>query len=348
MKQTRYSLLMSTLLIAMFSTSIALASKLAWETPSGDSPTGYKILVGTTSGSYTQELDVGNVNEYEITSLYSALGLSSGTVYYLSINAYNNDGNSTSTYETNYGLGVVMGRVLTDNNGVAKLVDVDSEGNIVKTTEIAHSDDWYPLSISLASNGNGALLWDNFQGTAVIWFLDSSGNKTGSQSISYTAGTWYPRCYTLNENGTGELLWDNLDGTVVIWFLDSNGTHTSSQQYNYTTDTWFLTSYASNNQGGIFVWDNVAQTPLADTWLWVDAAFAGSDMDKYKFNHYTDSWTPLSASIMGSDDTRDQTIAWLENSTEKRVIVHWLNDGEKTGKYLDIATANNIIWYDTR
>jgi hypothetical protein len=66
------------------------SASLSWGTPTtytnGDPFTdlaGYKIYYGTTPGSYTEMLDVGNVNQYTVTNL------SSGSTYYFVITAYN-------------------------------------------------------------------------------------------------------------------------------------------------------------------------------------------------------------------------------------------------------------------
>lgn len=51
---------------------------------------GYYVYYGTTSGSYDQKVDVGNITEYKVT------GLTSGTRYYFAVTAYNTAGRESS------------------------------------------------------------------------------------------------------------------------------------------------------------------------------------------------------------------------------------------------------------
>ncbi|MCC2686834.1 MAG: hypothetical protein K0R75_3733 [Paenibacillaceae bacterium] len=55
--------------------------------------TGYKIVYGTTSGSYPNEIDVGNVLGYTVT------GLTGSTPYYFAVKAYNDIGTSPASNE---------------------------------------------------------------------------------------------------------------------------------------------------------------------------------------------------------------------------------------------------------
>ncbi len=341
------------LCFSWFWTNNLLATSLSWEPgQNGGVPTGYKLRVGTTSRSYSMTLDVGNVTEYDMDDLYNSLPLSNGVVYYISVLAYNDDGDSPmANDEVIYGRNVAMGRILTDNdNGIAKIIDIDSKGNIVRTKNISHNVDWHPLSVSLNNNSTGSLLWDNFQGTISIWFLDSNLNMSSYKTFNYTTGVWNARCHTLNSDGTGSLLWDNFQGTISIWFLDSNSELSFYQQYNYTVDTWFLQSYTSSVKGGIFLWDNVSQTPQADSWFWVDDNFQGDldQMGKYHTTHWTNYWSPLSASIQGVYDTDQELASWLSLDNPKRVVIHYMYKGKSTGKYLDITNDQVVIWFDAR
>ena len=49
---------------------------------------GYKIYYGTSSGNYTQEVNVGNVNTYTLT-------LADGATYYFTVTAYDTLGNES-------------------------------------------------------------------------------------------------------------------------------------------------------------------------------------------------------------------------------------------------------------
>lgn len=67
---------------------------LAWSAPgSGPTPAGYKVKYGTSSGSYTTTIDVGNVTSYTVTSL------TNGTLYYFIVVAYNAAGDGSNSNE---------------------------------------------------------------------------------------------------------------------------------------------------------------------------------------------------------------------------------------------------------
>ncbi|RJQ18918.1 MAG: PKD domain-containing protein [Nitrospiraceae bacterium] len=50
---------------------------------------GYKIYYGTTSGTYSYNIDIGNVTSYEVTDL------TDGTIYYFAVTAYDTSGNES-------------------------------------------------------------------------------------------------------------------------------------------------------------------------------------------------------------------------------------------------------------
>lgn len=67
---------------------------LAWSAPgSGTTPTGYKVKYGTSAGSYSTTVDVGNVTSYTVTSL------TNGTLYYFVVVAYNASGDGANSNE---------------------------------------------------------------------------------------------------------------------------------------------------------------------------------------------------------------------------------------------------------
>ncbi len=59
---------------------------LAWDPNTQTDVTGYKIYWGTSSGNYTNSVDVGNVTTYTVT------GLNSGTTYYFVATCYTGSG----------------------------------------------------------------------------------------------------------------------------------------------------------------------------------------------------------------------------------------------------------------
>ena len=64
---------------------------LNWSTVSGAE--GYKVYHGTVSGSYSQDIDAGDVNSYTVS------GLGNGTTYYFAVSAFNTAGESAVSNE---------------------------------------------------------------------------------------------------------------------------------------------------------------------------------------------------------------------------------------------------------
>ena len=64
---------------------------LAWDSNQENDVAGYRLHYGTSSGNYTQNIDVGNITEHTLT------GLQDGTTYYFAVTAYDLD-----NYESGY------------------------------------------------------------------------------------------------------------------------------------------------------------------------------------------------------------------------------------------------------
>src|SRR5262245_43918728 len=59
---------------------------LGWDRPSDGQAAGFVIFYGTSSRTYSQQVNVGNVTEFTVS------GLSAGTTYYFAVKSYNAGG----------------------------------------------------------------------------------------------------------------------------------------------------------------------------------------------------------------------------------------------------------------
>jgi fibronectin type 3 domain-containing protein len=75
-------------------------AKLQWDAVTGD-VIGYKVYYGTSSGSYSNSFDVGNVTQCAL----SDLPLTDKTTYYFIVRAYSDAGESDNSNETSYTTG---------------------------------------------------------------------------------------------------------------------------------------------------------------------------------------------------------------------------------------------------
>lgn len=75
----------------------ASAAKLAWDPSTGDVQ-GYRLYYGTSASNYTNNVNVGNVTEYNIDSL----PLQEGVTYYFAVKAYNAAGESAFSNQVSW------------------------------------------------------------------------------------------------------------------------------------------------------------------------------------------------------------------------------------------------------
>jgi len=71
----------------------ATTATLTWNAVSDPSLSGYKVYIGTASGTYTKIIPVGNTTFYTIDSL------TTGTTYFFAVTAYNSAGESSPSNE---------------------------------------------------------------------------------------------------------------------------------------------------------------------------------------------------------------------------------------------------------
>jgi Bacterial Ig domain/Purple acid Phosphatase, N-terminal domain/Fibronectin type III domain/Bacterial Ig-like domain len=72
--------------VAVTVASVSAEVELAWDANTEPDIAGYRVYFGTSSGSYSVNLDVGNVTDFVVT------GLQTGTLYYFAVTAYNSSG----------------------------------------------------------------------------------------------------------------------------------------------------------------------------------------------------------------------------------------------------------------
>jgi hypothetical protein len=88
------AIMLSIISVAMPRTGAASQATLAWSAPTTytdgtplTSLGGYKVFTSTTSGSFSQGIDVGNITNYTLSNL------NNGTTYYFAVTAYDTIGN---------------------------------------------------------------------------------------------------------------------------------------------------------------------------------------------------------------------------------------------------------------
>jgi hypothetical protein len=119
--------------------ALAADVSLSWEA-STSTVTGYKVYVGTASGTYGTPTTIGNLTSYTVT------GLSSGT-YYFAVTAYDASGNESS-----------YSNEVTKTIAAAHTCDINGDGTVGYNDLLALVDVVLGLSQASSSydlNGDG-------------------------------------------------------------------------------------------------------------------------------------------------------------------------------------------------
>jgi len=126
--------------------------------------TGYKVYYGTDPGNYTNNIDVGNVTQYNIS------GLEEGPTYYFVARAYNDAGESENSNEVSWSWSP------EDNESPTVMITSPTTNSTYET---------YESTVSLSGSAS-----DNVGVTQVLWSnvtAGSGGNATGTESWSVSS-----------------------------------------------------------------------------------------------------------------------------------------------------------------
>jgi uncharacterized repeat protein (TIGR02543 family) len=164
-KKVLFIFLVFTLLISLHpSSTFAGFATLSWDPPSINADgtpltdlAGYKIYYGTSSGNYSQSIDVGNVTTYSVNNL------TDGLTYYFATTAHDNSGNQSSL-----------------SNEVVK---------------VSQSVQYYTLTVS--KNGSGTVTGQGINCGADCTEVCSAGSTvtlTATAATGYTFTGWSGGC----------------------------------------------------------------------------------------------------------------------------------------------------------
>jgi len=313
----------------------------------GDDPVVLSDITGLGAGDFTtQESYEGMQNNTALPAntsyddflindaamlIYIPAGLTHGNVYGLFNNGGGTNGQGAMLRATTTGVEIACGH----NNG-----NSSSQDNVIEEIPDADLPGWFCVSFQFNSHGGAEgdmALWLN--GTAVrsgtrVYTLDwGSGNaQVGDANhaepdgaacldpASYGGGDWGA---DLVIDGTGILIAnhtvdnpssgasDTAAGNGDTWHTDYYDTHVVSPNTNVTTsapDALVLTEQAATVQQAPRVYLNTTETKSGATEMTVtDYNTAGTSIT------FTDpSGAPTGSLKLGVENTRDQTIGWID------------------------------------
>jgi hypothetical protein len=234
-------------------TAQAAQAVLSWSAPTTNtdgtpikSLSGYKVFLGTASGNYSQNVNVGNVNSYTVANL------TDGTTYYFAVTAYDASGNASgysnqATYTTLSAPPQTSLYTLTASAGTGGTI-TPSGATVVSTGAsqsytVTPNTGYYLASLLV----DGTSVASNVAGGAPYSYTFSS--VSASHTIAATFGVRsYHITATAGTNGsaTPADTWVVYQGSQAMSFTPASGYQVS----NVTVDGTSLgavSSYSFNN-----------------------------------------------------------------------------------------------------
>jgi hypothetical protein len=238
----------------MTQTSYGASLNLEWNANTETDLDGYKVYYGTSSGSYGEPIDVGNVTEYELT------GLNEVTTYYVAVTAYDTSSNeseksdeesgipadtqnptvtitsptSSSTYDTSNST-INIGGTASDNVGVTQVTWSNSRGG---SGSASGTTNWSVSNITLQEGDNIITVTANDAAgnssndtITVTYTPPDTQNPTVAITSPTSALTYDTSNSTINIGGTAS---DNVGVTQVTWSNSRGGSGTASGTTNWS------------------------------------------------------------------------------------------------------------------
>jgi len=203
--------------------SIARATTLtaSWSPNPEPNIAGYRLLVGTASGSYTTVIDVGKVTSY-------SFSVNAGATYYCVLQAYNTAGQS-SPWSAEV---VVSVPGQSGGSGSGGGSGGSSGGGASGGGGGTSAGVWSTVGVGdFNGDGHADVLWFNANtGALAEWVLDGQGNVIAAPNLSLTCGSGCSPPWQVvgvgdfNGDGHADVLWFNANtGTLAEWLLDGQG-----------------------------------------------------------------------------------------------------------------------------
>jgi hypothetical protein len=233
---------------------------LAWDPNTQTGVIGYRIYWGTSSGTYTSSVDVGNVTTYTV------MGLNSGTTYYFVATCYTGTGaesgysNQVSTAPPAVNTPPVASNgsltISEDTSGNGTLTATDVDGNSLTYVLVAgpgkgtvtitnSSTGSYSYIPNLNANGSDSFSFRAYDGSAY--------SNTATVAVTITAVNTAPVASSgvMTAKGTqpatGKLVASDADGDPLTYSIVANGTKGTATITNASTGTYTYTPNADAN-----------------------------------------------------------------------------------------------------
>jgi len=231
---------------------IAGTATLSWTAPTTNADgtlltnlAGYKVYYGTSSGSYSQIIDVGNLNAYQVTNL------TDGNTYYFAVKAYNTSFNE-STFSSEVSKTMAITDITPPQISGVNSTSINSSSAVVNwtTNEASDTQVQYGTTTSYGSSTtlNSAMVTSHSQsisGLAAstlyhyrVLSRDASNNLATSGDYTFTTSALPDTTAPVISNVQAT----NITASTVIITWTTNEASTSQTNYGMTSSYGYSTA----------------------------------------------------------------------------------------------------------
>jgi hypothetical protein len=326
------------LLVAIGISSPALAQSVTLGWDPSDGADGYRLWRGTTSGAYTDSIDVGNVTEYVITDLLP------DQTYYFAVQSY--AGAASSELSSAITVRIALApptsapfKLLLRNSAGAVNFWSFTGANLYETGALDPLivDTGWQISTTgdLTGDGEDDILWNN-AGNHVVWEMNGNTRAAAIPLVpSYVHPSWrIVAASDLDGDTNGDVVWESTSGYISVWLMNGAVRESiASVTPNYVGSRWLLEAVADmtgdgftdfvwrSTDGYLSVWEMVGTTRIRP--LALSPNFVGS------------TWKILAARDVNNDGHPD--LIWQSLTTNALSI--WTMDGIRKIQSLSLASG---------
>src|SRR4029077_4495817 len=95
---------------------------------------------------------------------------------------------------------------------------VDNSGNSSSAGPYGPYAGWFPSAFADGSDGRAGVLWNNLDGSAALWLVDSQGGNQASYRLGPVQG-WTAVDVAAAASGS-HVLWTHSDNRIGLWTVD--------------------------------------------------------------------------------------------------------------------------------